>query len=93
MADQFEIEIAIEEPGHASQLIDLGVHRIEVCSNLNEGGLTPSAAQIEMTVDVSDLPVYVMLRPPSKAPKTIPVAPQSLKILSSSSIICFSNLL
>jgi copper homeostasis protein len=25
--------------------------------------LTPSAAQIEMTVDVSDLPVYVMLRP------------------------------
>ena len=63
MADQFEIEIAIEEPGHASQLIDLGVHRIELCSNLNEGGLTPSAAQIEMTVDVSDLPVYVMLRP------------------------------
>ncbi|MDC3252528.1 hypothetical protein OAU18_02270, partial [Schleiferiaceae bacterium] len=63
MADQFEIEIAIEEPGHAAQLIDLGVHRIELCSNLNEGGLTPSAAQIEMTVDVSDLPVYVMLRP------------------------------
>jgi len=63
MADQFEIEIAIEEPGHASQLIDLGVHRIELCSNLNEGGLTPSAAQIEMTVDASDLPVYVMLRP------------------------------
>lgn len=63
MADQFEIEIAIEEPGHASQLIDLGVHRIELCSNLNEGGLTPSAAQIEMTVDISDLPVYVMLRP------------------------------
>ena len=63
MADQFEIEVAIEEPGHAAQLIDLGVHRIELCSNLAEGGLTPSAAQIEMTVDVSDLPVYVMLRP------------------------------
>jgi copper homeostasis protein len=63
MADQFELEIAIEEPGHAAQLMDLGVHRIELCSNLAEGGLTPSAAQIEMTVDVSDLPVYVMLRP------------------------------
>ena len=63
MGDHFEIEIAIEEPGHAAQLIDLGVHRIELCSNLAEGGLTPSAAQIEMAVDVSDLPVYVMLRP------------------------------
>jgi copper homeostasis protein len=65
MADHFEIEIAIEEPSHAAQLVDLGIHRIELCSNLLEGGLTPSAAQVEFTVDVSDLPVYAMLRPRS----------------------------
>ena len=41
MGDHFEIEIAIEEPGHAAQLIDLGVHRIELWRNLFEGELTP----------------------------------------------------
>lgn len=65
MAAQFEIEIALEEPGHAAPLIDLGVHRIELCSNLVEGGLTPSSAQVGMVADISDLPVYAMLRPRS----------------------------
>jgi len=40
-----------------------GAHRIELCSALSEGGLTPSHALIEAAVRRSALPVYVMLRP------------------------------
>jgi len=40
-----------------------GAHRIELCSALSEGGLTPSHALIEAAVLQSGLPVHVLLRP------------------------------
>jgi len=40
-----------------------GAHRIELCSALSEGGLTPSHALIEVAVQRSGLPVHVLLRP------------------------------
>ncbi len=42
---------------------DGGAHRIELCTALQEGGLTPSPAMIAAAVECSDLPVYVLLRP------------------------------
>jgi copper homeostasis protein len=63
MADRIEIEIALEEPNHAKGLHALGVDRIELCSNLNEGGLTPSFGQAREVVTETPLPVYAMLRP------------------------------
>jgi copper homeostasis protein len=42
-----------------------GADRIELCSALSEGGLTPSHALIRSAVTQSGLPVYVMLRPRS----------------------------
>ena len=63
MADRIEIEIALEEPKHANGLHTLGVDRIELCANLNEGGLTPSFGQIREVVAETPLPVYAMLRP------------------------------
>jgi copper homeostasis protein len=42
---------------------DGGANRIELCSALSEGGLTPSHAFIREAVQRSGLPVYVLLRP------------------------------
>jgi copper homeostasis protein len=63
MEDHIEIEIAIEEPKHAEGLHALGVNRIELCANLNEGGLTPTFGQARETAAVTPIPVYAMLRP------------------------------
>jgi copper homeostasis protein len=40
-----------------------GADRIELCSGLIEGGLTPSHALISASVAQSGLPIYTMLRP------------------------------
>jgi copper homeostasis protein len=40
-----------------------GARRIELCSALSDGGVTPSHALIQAAVAQSGLPVYVMLRP------------------------------
>lgn len=40
-----------------------GAHRIELCTALSEGGLTPSHALIRQAVERSGLPVHVLLRP------------------------------
>jgi copper homeostasis protein len=42
---------------------DGGAHRIELCSALREGGLTPSHGLIEAAIAQSGLPVHVLLRP------------------------------
>lgn len=59
----FEIEVALEEAAHAKGLEDLGVHRVELCANLSEGGLTPTLGQAKAVVRETSLPVYAMLRP------------------------------
>lgn len=40
-----------------------GADRIELCSGLGEGGLTPSMALIEQAVAIPDLNVHVLIRP------------------------------
>ncbi len=40
-----------------------GAHRIELCSALETGGLTPELALVEAVVRQSTLPIYVLLRP------------------------------
>ncbi|WP_052339547.1 copper homeostasis protein CutC [Gorillibacterium massiliense] len=40
-----------------------GADRIELCSNLNEGGLTPSDNFIKSAIEISDIPIQVMIRP------------------------------
>ncbi len=40
-----------------------GAHRIELCTALNEDGLTPSSSLIHEAVQKSGLPVHVLLRP------------------------------
>ena len=40
-----------------------GAHRIELCSGLSDGGLTPSHGLVRSVVECSGLPVHVLLRP------------------------------
>jgi copper homeostasis protein len=40
-----------------------GAHRIELCSGLSEGGMTPSHGLIREAVERSGLPVHVLVRP------------------------------
>jgi copper homeostasis protein len=42
---------------------DGGAHRIELCSGLSEGGITPSHGLIRDAVERSGLPVHVLVRP------------------------------
>jgi copper homeostasis protein len=42
---------------------DGGAHRIELCSGLSEGGITPSHGLITDAVERSCLPVHVLVRP------------------------------
>ena len=40
-----------------------GAHRIELCSGLSEGGITPSHALIRAAVERSGIPIHVLVRP------------------------------
>jgi copper homeostasis protein len=40
-----------------------GAHRIELCSGLSDGGLTPSHGLVRAAVQQSGLPVHVLIRP------------------------------
>lgn len=40
-----------------------GAHRIELCSNLEQGGITPSYGTIQRALLRSKTPIYVLIRP------------------------------
>ncbi|MDR3387906.1 MAG: copper homeostasis protein CutC [Rudaea sp.] len=63
MADTCLLEIAANSVASALAAQDGGADRIELCSALELGGLTPSRAQIVMARDRLRIPVYVLIRP------------------------------
>lgn len=42
---------------------EAGAHRIELCSNLEQGGITPSYGTIKRAVLRSKIPIHVLIRP------------------------------
>ncbi|MBP1924840.1 copper homeostasis protein [Sedimentibacter acidaminivorans] len=44
---------------------DAGADRIELCSSLNIGGITPSYGLMKMAKEVEDIEIFVMIRPRS----------------------------
>jgi len=58
-----EIEICVERLETALVADNLGANRIELCSALDLGGLTPSAGMIQSCVDNCSLDIFVMIRP------------------------------
>jgi copper homeostasis protein len=56
------LEVCVDDIGGLQAAVDGGADRIELCSALSLGGLTPSAALIHAAVR-SPIPVHVLLRP------------------------------
>lgn len=59
------IEICANSFASAKAAQDAGAHRIELCTELSVGGLTPSHGLIEKVIDDLDIPVHVLIRPRS----------------------------
>lgn len=57
------IEICTDSLELALKAQELGAGRIELCSGLGEGGLSPSAGLIEACLAELDIPVRILIRP------------------------------
>ena len=58
-----QLEIAVQDVAGARIAGTMGADRVELCSALSLGGVTPSAALIELVVDAAALPAHVLVRP------------------------------
>jgi copper homeostasis protein len=59
----FEIEVCIDNIESLPLAIEGGATRIELCSSLALGGLTPSFGMMKIAKEISTIPVYAMIRP------------------------------
>ena len=57
------LEVAVSSLGEARFAASAGADRLEVCANLDCGGLTPSLGTFRAIREAVRLPLYVMLRP------------------------------
>ena len=57
------LEICCDSVASALAASRGGADRIELCSNLAQGGLTPSAAMIKQAKSLLNIPVFVLIRP------------------------------
>jgi len=57
------LEVSLDSPESALAAERGGAHRVELCSNLPEGGTTPELRTIIETRKSVDIPVHVMIRP------------------------------
>ncbi|MCH2023249.1 MAG: hypothetical protein MK207_12290 [Saprospiraceae bacterium] len=58
-----KIEICLDTPLMALEAQKNGANRIELCSNISEGGTTPSAGCIAKTRELIHIDLFVMIRP------------------------------
>lgn len=57
-----QLEIVVQDPAGAFAAREAGADRVELCSALDVGGLTPSIAMVEAAV-ATGIPVHVLVRP------------------------------
>eukprot|EP00111_Clytia_hemisphaerica_P007549 TCONS_00021926-protein len=58
-----EMEICIDSVSSAINAEKAGASRVELCSNLIEGGTTPSLGTFQVIKELTAIPVFVMVRP------------------------------
>jgi copper homeostasis protein len=63
MPNQFVLEICVESVDRAIAAERGGADRIELCSDLSSGGVTPSAGLMKVARSQVDLPIFVLIRP------------------------------
>src|ERR1700737_457604 len=63
MNDQLLIEVCVDSVASAVAAERGGAGRIEVCSGLIEGGVSPSSGLVEAVKARSSIAVHVMIRP------------------------------
>ena len=59
------VEICANSFESARNAQGAGAHRIELCSELEVGGITPSYGLIKQVVTLLSIPVFVLIRPRS----------------------------
>ncbi|MCC7011448.1 MAG: copper homeostasis protein CutC [Planctomycetes bacterium] len=57
------LEVCVDSIGALQRAQARGARRIELCSRLDVGGLSPSAGLLELALAQSTLPLHVMVRP------------------------------
>ncbi|KOO14235.1 copper homeostasis protein CutC [Vibrio xuii] len=60
---KYHVEVCIDNLESLHNAIDGGATRIELCSSLALGGLTPSFGFMKKAAQISTIPVYAMIRP------------------------------
>ena len=57
------MEVCVDSVESAVNATIGGASRLELCSNLTEGGTTPSLGMLRIVKETADVPVFAMLRP------------------------------
>lgn len=59
----YTLEICVDSLASALIAFQNGANRLELCDNLDQGGITPSAGKIKLVKKYVEIPVFVLIRP------------------------------